>query len=63
MEIKSDSQMGNNNTENLKWKRFKKIAWSESHHLHLQWKFKSLAESLLEVIRQNIAGRCQQSFD
>ena len=27
----------------LKLKRFKKIAWIQSHHLHLQWKFKLLA--------------------
>ena len=24
----------------IKWKRFKKIAWIPSNHLHLQWKFK-----------------------
>ena len=36
MEIKSDNQMGNNSTENLKQKRFKKIAYIQSHHLHLQ---------------------------
>ena len=24
----------------IKLKRFKKIAWIRSHHLHLQWKFK-----------------------
>ena len=27
----------------LKYKRFKKIAWIQFPHLHLQWKFKSLA--------------------
>ena len=27
----------------LKYKRFKKIVWIQSHHLHLQWKFKLLA--------------------
>ena len=27
----------------LKYKRFKKIAWTQFHHLHLQWKFKLLA--------------------
>ena len=27
----------------VKYKRFKKIAWIQSHHLHLQWKFKLLA--------------------
>ena len=27
----------------LKQKIFEKIAWIESHHLHLQWKFKLLA--------------------
>ena len=27
----------------LKYKKFKKIAWIQSHHPHLQWKFKLLA--------------------
>ena len=27
----------------LKYKRFKQIAWTQFHHLHLQWKFKLLA--------------------
>ena len=27
----------------VKYKRFKKIAWIRSHHLHLQWKFEGLA--------------------
>ena len=47
----------------LKYKRSKKMAWSQSHHLHLQWKFKLLAKSLFEVEKQNIAGPCQQTFE
>ena len=50
----------------VKKKRFKKIDWIQSHHLHLQSRFKLLLwwESLLEVIliRHNIAGWCQKSF-
>ena len=42
---------------------FKKIDWTRSHHLHLQWKFNLLAGKWEnEVIRQNIAGWCQQTF-
>ena len=33
-----------------------------SHHLHLQWKFHFVAGKLLEVMRQNFAGWCQQTF-
>ena len=47
----------------LKYKRFKKIAWIWSHHLHLQWKFKSLAGKFTWEKRQNIAGCCQQTFE
>ena len=47
----------------LKQKRFKKIAWSQSHHLHLHKNSNYGQESLLEVKRQNIAGHCQQTFE
>ena len=47
----------------LKLKRFKKKVWIWSYHLCLQWKFKFWQKSLLEVIRQNIAGCCQQTFE
>ena len=46
----------------LKYKRFKKIAWILSHHLHLQWKFKSLGGKFTWEKRHNIAGLCQQFF-
>jgi hypothetical protein len=36
----------------VKEKRFKKIAWIPSHHLHVQWKFKLLAGKFA----------CQQTF-
>ena len=29
------------------YQRFKKITWIQSHHLHLQWKFKLLAETFI----------------
>ena len=36
------------------------VIWIRFHHL--QWKFKLLVGSLIEVIKQNIAGWCQQTF-
>ena len=38
------------------------MAWIRFHYLILQWKFKLCVESLLEVIRQNIAGWFQHTF-
>ena len=46
----------------MDWLRFKKIAWIQSQHLHIPWKFKLYRVSLREVKRQNIAGWCQQTF-
>ena len=44
-----------------------KLLWIKEENisedsLHLQWKFELLPESLLEVIKQNIVGWCQQTF-
>ena len=47
----------------IKWRRFLKVALICSHHLHLHWKFKLWAGSLLEGWRQNIAGCCKQTFE
>ena len=46
----------------LKQKRFKKIAWIQSHHLHFSENSNHWQERLLEVIRQNIAGWCNKLF-
>ena len=35
-----ENKVGTVKSQELKWKRFKKIAWIRSHHLQLQWKFK-----------------------
>ena len=43
----------------VKKKRFKKIAWIQSHHLYLQWKYKLLVGKF----PWDIAGRCQQTFE
>ena len=44
----------------VKYKRFKKIAWIQSHHLHLQWKFKLLVGKFAWGVI--IARHCQQTF-
>ena len=44
----------------VKQKRFKKIAWILSHHLHLQWKFKLWVGKFAWGVK---AGCCQQTFE
>ena len=46
----------------LMYKRFKKIAWIQSHDLYLQWKFKLLVGKFAWGDWKNIAGWCQQTF-
>ena len=47
----------------IKYKRFKKLVWIQSHHLHNNENSNYWQQSLLEIIRQNIAGWCQQTFE